>query len=233
MPRYSKKSEGGGGGGGSSSGGSSSSGSGGNMIAANTGSTTSGPPVVTPMFTDLETVPWAVSAINTLATAGIVNGVNESNTLYEPLFNVTRAQFTKMICITFDIPEAAPESSRFTDVPWYSWYIGWVEAAANAGIVQGVSDTEFDPESNITREQMATMLYRAILAKGASLDGDASVVFTDASKISDYAVTPVNALVKAGVVQGRDDGSFGPQDLANRAEAACIIYQYLIAGIQY
>ena len=205
------------------------------MIAASSSSNSSNVPggaVVAPVFTDLETVPWAVNAINTLAAAGIVNGVNESNTLYEPLFNVTRAQFTKMICLTFGIPAASPEASRFTDVPWYSWYIGWVEAAADAGIVQGVSDTEFDPEANITREQMATMLYRAILSKGGKLDGSASTAFTDAANISDYAVTPINALVKAGVVQGRDDGSFGPQDLANRAEAACIIYQYLIAGIQ-
>ena len=232
VPRYTKQSSGGGGGGGSSSSGGT--GGGATMIArGDTGTATDGPAVITAQFSDLDAVPWAVSAINALAQANIVNGVNDSNTLYQPLNHVTRAQFAKMICVLFEIPQASPDASRFSDVPWYAWYIGWVEAAANAGIVQGISDTEFAPEANITREQMATMLYRAIVAKGLTLSGEATIAFTDAAFISDYAVAPINALVGAGVVQGREDGSFGPQDLANRAEAACILYQYILAGLKF
>ena len=194
-----------------------------------TGSASTGGAVATVAnnFNDLDPVPWAVTAINVLAGNGIVNGTS-ANT-YEPLAPVTRAQFTKMVCIAFAVKEYTPATPTFTDVAPSDWSYKYVEAAAAAGIVKGVSETEFDPNALVTREQMAAMMYRAMTVAGASLKTDAPASFTDAASISDYAVEAVNTLSAAGVINGMDDGRFAPQETANRAQAACIIYQYFLA----
>ena len=204
---------------------------GGSTIAS--GSSTSGvagSQVTTPAanFTDLDSVPWALPAINTLAGNGIVNGT--SDTTFEPLAPVTRAQFAKMVCITFGIGEKNPAAPTFTDVAPTDWFYGYVEAAAATGIVMGVSDTEFDPNALITREQMAAMMYRAITIKNITLKtSSAPASFTDAYTISGYAVEAVNVLSAASVINGMDDGRFAPQETATRAQAACIIYQYFLS----
>ena len=199
----------------------------GSTIASGTNSgTSSGGGVATaPMsFNDIDTVPWAVMAINALAGNGIVNGT--SDTTFEPLAPVTRAQFTKMVCAAFSVAPIDPATARFTDVSQADWFYGYVEAAAAAGVVNGVSDTEFDPNALITREQMAAMMYRAMIATNASVQSGAAQAFTDAASISGYAVEAVNALSASGVINGMDDGSFAPKEIASRAQAACIIFQY-------
>ena len=101
-----------------------------------------------------------------LYDAGIVNGA--SATMFYPENNVTRAEFTKMAVVLFGLDSKSTES-QFTDVPANEWYAKYVVAATEAGIVTGISETEFAPNDDVTREQMAAIIgrYLDITSKAA------------------------------------------------------------------
>lgn len=171
-------------------------------------------------FTDLGQAAWAKTAINTLYAAGIVKGI--SKTEYAPLKDVTREEFTKLIVELFGIYDPYIDSS-FDDVASDAWYNPYIASAQQAGIVAGISEDEFGVGQSITREQMATMLKRACDKYGVSLNGVSSTTFKDEGEISGYAAASVEALAKAGIINGID-GSFAPKQVANRAMAAQVVY---------
>lgn len=225
-----KSSSGGGGGGGgggstTSSGGSSN----GSVVAATTDNITVTPEpaaVINPNpsgFTDLDSVSWALTAINNLYVNGVING-KEANKFY-PNDSVTRAEFAKMLVLTFDIDKVAVSSATFTDVPLSSWASEYVEAAYNSGIIAGFDDGSFDPNAEITRQDMAVMVYRAMTAAGYTVeDKTEAVTFTDDDIIASYSKEAVSSLQRAKVIDGLGDGSFGPLNTSTRAQACQIIY---------
>ncbi len=166
---------------------------------------------------------WASEAVNTLYASGIVNGTSDAT--FEPNGQVTREQFAKMIMAMLGEGEQMTDSG-FSDVKSNEWYAPYVAMAKESGIVNGVSETEFGVGHPITREQMATMIYRAGLLLGYKTNGTPKD-FTDVAEISDYAKTAVDALTAGGVINGMSDGSFAPHSTATRAEAACMIYNLM------
>lgn len=156
----------------------------------------------------------------------MING--RSSTVFDPNATVTRAEFTKMICSAFGIASTPNASQTFTDVSPSDWYYGWVQAAVSYGIVNGVSDTAFDPNATIKRQDMATIMYRAIQSFNmtSSLPSGTAKTFADYDQIDDYAKASVTALSSASVINGTSDTTFEPYATATRAQAACIIYQY-------
>lgn len=172
------------------------------------------------IFVDVEEqTDWASKSVNSLYEAGIVNGVSES--LFNPNGSVTREQFAKMIVAMLGETEMNSENS-FSDVDNKEWYAPYVAMAKESGIVNGVSETKFGVGQYITREQMATMIYRAGQLIGYTANGIPKV-FTDENQISDYAKEAIDALTAGGVINGMSDGSFAPHATATRAEAACMI----------
>ena len=198
----------------------------GQIARPGTSVTTPGGNVTTVNFQDLDSVPWAKDAINALASSGLING--RSSTVFDPNATVTRAEFTKMICSAFGIASTPNASQTFTDVSPSDWYYGWVQAAVSYGIVNGVSDTAFDPNATIKRQDMATIMYRAIQSFNmtSSLPSGTAKTFADYDQIDDYAKASVTALSSASVINGTSDTTFEPYATATRAQAACIIYQY-------
>ena len=198
----------------------------GQIARPGTSVTTPGGNVTTVNFQDLDSVPWARDAINALASSGLING--RSSTVFDPNATVTRAEFTKMICSAFGIASTPNASQTFTDVSPSDWYYGWVQAAVSYGIVNGVSDTAFDPNATIKRQDMATIMYRAIQSFNmtSSLPSGTAKTFADYDQIDDYAKASVTALSSASVINGTSDTTFEPYATATRAQAACIIYQY-------
>ncbi len=168
---------------------------------------------------------WANDSVNALYDMGIVSGT--SDTTFEPNGNVTREQFAKMLVSMLGDNEFVAGNS-FADVPETEWFAPYVSTAKEIGLVNGVSPTEFGVGQNITREQMAAMIYRAGNLLGYVPNG-APKSFTDAISISDYAVEAINALTAGGVINGMSDGSFAPSATATRAEAACMIYNMVRA----
>ena len=122
----------------------------------------------------------------------------------------------------------APKSANsFADVPGGQWYTEPVAWAAENGIVNGVGDNKFDPEGNITREQMATILYRYCNGKGIDTSKQGSLSgFPDAGKVSSYATTALQWTVAEGIIGG-SDGKLLPQGNATRAQAATILMRFI------
>lgn len=171
-------------------------------------------------FTDLGGVEWAKDAIEFLAECGIVNGKRDG--IFAPNDNVTRAEFIKMVVTALGV-SGDTESMTFTDVPEDAWYLKYVAAAQNNGIVLGDESGAFYPEANITRQDMAVILYRAAKVERSR----ATLAFTDSDKISDYATDAVTYLSANGIINGFEDGSFGPLQNATRAQTAVIIYRLI------
>lgn len=212
-----KPSGGGGGGGGGTSGG--------KAPAILLPPTTQADPVPpSPLFGDLDTVPWAADAIAALADMGAINGKAAGQ--FAPNDQVTRAEFVKILVGAFGIQTDGAVCS-FDDVQ-DNWCYPYVAAATANGIVNGVSDTLFGAGDAITREQGAAMLYRMAVRQGTPPDGTGQARFADDDAISVYAAEAVYALKAGGILSGRGDNLFVPAGSMTRAEAAKMIYQLLV-----
>ena len=191
------------------------------QIGTSVGSDENGNETSSVTFSDLSGYDWAETAVYHLAGIQVINGYGDGT--FRPGESVTREAFVKMLVSALDIPMGGSGSS-FSDVPADRWSYSYVSAAAAAGIVTGVSDTEFAPEANITRQDAAVMLYRALQYKGNTLSVG-ELTFTDGSSIAEYARDAVSALSAVGVINGMDDGSFAPDGITSRAQAAVMIYR--------
>lgn len=172
-------------------------------------------------FTDVNTSKWYHEALDYMVSNGYMNGM--SDTTMEPNGSLTRAQWAKLLYEIEGKPSVAGLSHPFTDVPAGKWYTDPVIWAYNAGIVKGVSATTFGPSSQITREQMATMLYR--YAGSPSVSGNL-MSFNDASKVGNFAWDAMVWATQNEIVNGVGGGRLDPKGNATRAQAAKILYEY-------
>ncbi len=171
-------------------------------------------------FTDVPADRWSYPYIKQLYDAGVVSGT--SATTFEPTANVTRAQFVTMIAGLAGTDVSGYASGPFDDVQTGSWYAPYVNWAAASGIVSGTSATTFEPAAEISRQDMAVMLYNYAQQAGVQLKQTTATPFTDESSIAAYALPAVQALHSAGVISGMPDGSFQPQATTTR-EQACVV----------
>ena len=180
------------------------------------------PPENKTVFSDVTDKHWAKEPIEKLSSLGIING--KGNSSFDPDGNVTRAEFTKMVIVAAGLMTNNADCT-FDDVLSH-WSKDYVAASFSNGIVSGVSDDMFSPDSFISREQGATIIYRAAIKAGAAFDGNSSA-FNDENEISSWAKDAVSALSAKGIINGRDGGIFAPSHNLTRAEAAKIIYYSL------
>lgn len=171
-------------------------------------------------FTDVDPDGWAAEYIYYLYDQGVVNGI--SDTLFAPTRTITRAEFVRMLAGVAGVTEDDLDygSSGFADVEPESWYEAYVNWAVESGVTTGTSDTTFSPTANITREQMAVMIYRFAQNYGVELptSGNAAL-FVDNSEISGWAAEAVYAMQRAGIINGVDGNRFAPKDNATREQA--------------
>ena len=169
-------------------------------------------------FTDVNPNGWSAEYIYYLYDRGVVNGVGDN--LFAPTRSITRAEFVKMLAGVAGVTESGlSNNSGFADVEPGSWYAPYVTWAVQSGVTTGTSATTFSPEANITREQMAVMIYRFAQSSGVALPGGASASFTDAASFSGWATEAIYAMQRAGIIDGVGDGRFAPQDNATREQA--------------
>ncbi|MUT64624.1 pullulanase [Paenibacillus sp. NEAU-GSW1] len=176
-------------------------------------------------FADVSGSHWASSVIKALTAKQIVTGVSE--TKFAPEKSVTRAELAAMLVRALGL-KAEGEAS-YSDVAKGAWYAPFVAAASKAGIVKGNQDGTFGPNATITREEMATMIVRALEVKngGKAAGAAAPSEFTDRAQVSAWAVAYVDAAAKLGLVKGRANGQFAPQGVMTRAEGAQVIFNLL------
>ncbi|MBP1988840.1 S-layer homology domain-containing protein [Paenibacillus eucommiae] len=175
-------------------------------------------------FDDVPANHWANRMLKEMAARHLIEG--GSDTKYEPSRNVTRAEFTVLLVRILGLKAGGEQ--RFVDVDSSAWYADSVSAAAAAGLVRGRGDMSFEPDQNITREEMVVMLVRAyMLTHGNPLSTGAVSRFIDRNQVSTWAQADLDLAAQLGLVSGRGNSQFAPKVLMNRAEAANAVYNLL------
>ena len=195
------------------------------LITTDTLKTGSGSTTTTPTYNAFVDVPssrWSATYINKLASLGIINGTGGG--YFEPTLYVTREEFVKMLAGVAGANVTGYTSSRFPDVPLSRWSAPYIAWAADRGITTGTDGGNFAPTMRITREEMATMIYRYVQSAGETLPAkNAPVIFADANLISGWAQTPVSVMQQAGIIDGNVTNgryTFDPKVSASREECA-------------
>lgn len=172
-------------------------------------------------FTDVKKDDWFYNAVEFVKQKGIMNGVSETE--FEPEAKLTRAMFITVLYSLENKPKTGDVS--FSDIKTNDWFYNAVSWGAENGIVSGVSDTIFDPDSDITREQLSVMLYRYYKFKGYDLSSTGKNIseYNDSQEISDYAKDALSYISGIGLIKGKSDTTINPLDNATRAETAMII----------
>ena len=178
-------------------------------------------------FTDVEENGWSHTGVDFMVRNGFMNGVADD--AFDVDGNLTRAQLVTILYRIAGEPESTA-TNPFADVADGQWYTNAVIWAAENGIVKGVNTTTFAPNDQITREQIATILFR--YAKAEKVEGKLAG-FPDAEKVSDYAADAMAWAVEQGLINGisESDGKtyLAPQETATRAQIAVILMRYLTA----
>ncbi len=207
---------------------------GGSFSASNTTTSTKANTVTKPLltgdaavsqaerFSDINDAAWAKEAIGALAYEGVVAGYEDGSIL--PNKEITRDEFVKLLVTALGIDMSDVSGVSFSDIEAGSWQEAYIAAAVKAGIVNGTGALTFGSGQTISRQDMATMIYRAILTLKFKLPSDKSVAFKDAEMVAGYALEAVNKLAASGVISGMGDGIFAPGARATRAQAICMIF---------
>ena len=155
-----------------------------------------------------------------------------SNTIFNPNGFVTRAMLVTVLWRAEGKPRVT-YTMPFDDVDIDGYYAEAVRWAASEGIIMGVSENKFGSNENITREQIAAIMFRYAKYKGydVSVGENTNILsYTDAESISEYAVESVQYAVGAGLMTGKTDTTINPKDNATRAEIAAILQRFIEAN---
>ena len=175
-------------------------------------------------FTDVAESDWFYDAVRYAYENGLMGGIGDN--LFAPNSPTTRAQLVTILYRLEGEP-AVTGQSGFTDVEADTWYTDAVTWAAEEGVVNGVSATQFAPGNNFTREQLATILFRYAQAKGYDVSSRADLSgFPDAGDILPYAQEAMAWAVAEGLLQGFEDDTLRPQGNATRAQIATILMRF-------
>ena len=173
------------------------------------------------LFVDMKEFDWAKQPVEVLAQMDIISKPEDK--MFRPADKVTRQEFTKLIVAAMGMA-TAEEDSIFSDVS--DWAVPYINAAYNSGVVNGITETEFGGNNNITRQDAVVIIVRAF---GFKDENGENPEFTDADKIADYAAESVKIAAAMEIVSGYD-GAFYPIDGCTRAQAAKMIYNALVLG---
>ena len=173
-------------------------------------------------YADVPPEEWYGAAIDYADVRALMNGTGEG--LFSPTGTLTRAMFVTILGRMAGVQEREYTGTSFSDVETGSWYAPYVEWGAKNGIVNGMGEGRFAPDSPVTREQMAALITRYADAEGYDLPAGVSAVaaFRDAGSISGWAFENVERMRQTGLLNGDAEGNFHPLNGATRAEAATV-----------
>ena len=178
-------------------------------------------------FTDVKEDSWYYDYVKYVADKEYFQGTSAAT--FSPEVTMTRAMFVTAVSrVAGETGDATV--SPFTDVPANTWYTAAVDWAVEKGIVNGIGGNKFNPEQEITREDMCAAMARFIsyleTSQKKTFKKTANAIdFPDANEISAYAKNAVESCVAYGLIYGTGDGSFKPKADASRAEVAAVIYR--------
>ncbi len=179
---------------------------------------------VTLPFTDVSAEDWFYEAVQYVYQTELMSGTSE--TTFEPNLGTTRAMIVTILYRLEGTPETA-YSNVFEDVADGMWYSEAVIWAAENGVVTGYGNGMFGPDDNITREQLAAMLYRYGEYKGYDLSATADITtFVDGDTVSDWATVNMQWAIGSGLITGRGESTLAPTEGATRGELATVLMRY-------
>lgn len=181
-------------------------------------------------FNDVPETAWYAEAVNALAREELIGGREDGG--FHPGDYITRAEFLRLLA-AISGSDAKAESyliSCYTDVNPDGWYAPYLSWALQEKLLGGTSATTFSPDAVVDREQMALILYRFHRhVMGYRMEEGETTLFSDTKKISSWAKKAALACGNAGLMSGYEDGAFRPKNRATRAEAAQLLYNYLLS----
>ena len=174
-------------------------------------------------FADVKENTWYYDAVAEAYRRGLMTGISE--TQFEPEAPASRGM---MVTILYRMEgEPVTGDNGFTDVSEDSYYAEAVAWAVEKGIVKGRGDGTFHPDDPITREELATFLYRYASCKGRDMTQRAELSgYVDAEQVSGYAYEPLSWAKAVGLISGTDWGGLHPGGRATRAEIAAVFLRY-------
>lgn len=178
-----------------------------------------------PDFADMRDAEWAREAVFVLSDKKILNGYTDGD--FKPNNPVSREEFVKIIVCAFGLQTGQAEN-EFSDVPDGHWAEAYICTARKNGMINGIGGNEFGLGQNISRQDMAVIIYNALQKNGISVMSEEDSIFSDMADTAEYATEAVKALKSSGITDGYADGSFRPLGTATRAETAQLIYNVLI-----
>lgn len=178
-------------------------------------------------YDDVRTDAWYYNAVTFVTDRGYFNGVSEM--LFAPYIDMNRAMFVTVLGRMANVDASKYMGLAFSDLEAGMYYVPYVKWANENGIVLGRSDTIFDPEASITREEMAAIMYRYCEYIGMDMTPKNTMFmdrYTDRNEISDWAVTYVEWAVGCGLMRGMTDHTIDPLEHASRAQVAQVIMNF-------
>ncbi len=170
---------------------------------------------------------WAKEYVDYVCQNSLMNGTGE--TQFSPDVNLSRGMLVTVLYRLEGSPDTGA-NAKFTDVSLGAYYEKAVSWAKESGIVNGVSDTLFAPDANITREQIATIMHRYAKYKGYDVSvGESTNIlsYEDFDRISEYAISAVQYAAGSGMMGGKTPSTINPLDNATRAETAAILMRFV------
>ena len=181
-------------------------------------------PAPTEPFVDVNEGDWFYDAVVYAYQNELMDGVGGNR--FAPNSETTRAQLVTILYRLEGQP-AVSGDLPFTDVEAGTWYTDAILWAAQNNIVNGVSDTEFAPGDDLTRQQLVTILYRYAESKGYDVSASADLSgYPDAGQVQDYAQPAMAWAVAENIIQGMEDGTLKPAGNASRAQIATILMRF-------
>jgi len=177
-------------------------------------------------FTDINENTWYHEAVDYVIGNGLMNGIGGGK--FNPDGTTSRAMIATILWRLEGEPICGQgKSGTFVDVPEYQWYTEAIEWAASKGVVEGWNG-KFDPMSEVTREQLATILYRYVQFKGGGFTGAWMFLldYADRENISEYAYEALCWMTMNGIMEGRGERILDPTGNATRCEAAVVLMRF-------
>lgn len=170
-------------------------------------------------FRDVSLTHWAFDSIQYVYERGIVNGMDVN--IYGPDNNTTRGQAATMLYRMMGSPEVT-EPSGYMDLTaeYYKDAVAW---AQKKGVVKGRTDTTFDPDAFVTRQELVTMMYRLA---GEPATAGSLKAFVDADQVAEYAKAAMTWAVANGIIKGETATTLNPEGNTTRAQIAAILARY-------
>lgn len=186
------------------------------------------PPVEESVFSDVSLDFWAYPHILSLYEKDIVSGYGDK--IFRPMANVTRAELAKIVCKAF-LNEKYKETLPYTDVGENVWYRSYAEICEYYSLFSDIRKDTFCGNEFVTRQEMCTVIYRALLNSQINLKSSQRYEFSDKNLFASYAVEAVEKLQGAGIINGYGDYKFHPNLNTTRSEMCKVIDMLL--GLQH